>query len=434
MLVNCCCTSHAQSFIFAYTKSVQQWVVPSGVNTIISKMWGGGGGGGTSPEEPDVSSGGSGGYTEAIISTVPGQILYIAVGGGGIPPLYQIPEYPASDGAYSDSWPNGGKLIQMGGAGGGRSQISIFNTPQSDLNAAIRVASNIAVIAAGGGGGSSGRLPRSRTAGRAGGGLIGNNGTIGANSPGTQTTGGTCSTCGPGGFLQGGHSSSPWTGGGGDGYYGGSAGAMYQISSSDYMMGGGAGGSSYINFQYCSGTTYAGTDDGGYPYNANDTYNLMRYGKGGRRYTGGYVNCGVTTMDSVCRGQHGLVVISIPCAAGTFKNATGQCVSCLQGLYSTVESTFCSYCPSGKYSPDRVNCFLCPTGTFCVNSTANNPQNCSPGTYSNINGSTSCNDCPVGRTTNNVVGFSACLVKAHSPCSYVQFIVYKSIYFLFKDS
>jgi gliding motility-associated-like protein len=242
---------------YGYTGAVQQWTVPSGVDTIRVKMWGAAGGGG-----PDLTNnaGGGGGYTEAVIPVNAGQVIDIYVGGGGIAADSQT--------GGAGGWPNGGnggsgnriEVAPLGpvggsGGGGGRSEIRIGGTSY--------------VIAGGGGGGTYNRN------GGFGGGLEAEY-TVASNSfniqgfGGTQIAGGAPASntvCGnpvsgiPGASLQGGNGATDLGGilndrtgggGGGDGFFGGGGG-----SSHDGCFGvgsAGGGGSGYL-CSTCPGVT-----------------------------------------------------------------------------------------------------------------------------------------------------------------------------------
>jgi hypothetical protein len=78
-IVNPCNPVIDQCDVYQYTGAVQQWTVPSGVDTIRVKMWGGAGGGG--PYLGDI--GGGGGYTQFELAVTPGESLEISVGQGG---------------------------------------------------------------------------------------------------------------------------------------------------------------------------------------------------------------------------------------------------------------------------------------------------------------------------------------------------------------
>lgn len=205
---------------FNYTGAVQDFVVPSGVTSIIVEAWGAQGGRGWINGGIGSGLGGNGGYAKGTLAVTPGETLKLYIGGRG-----------GSAAAYSSGGWNGGGSSDdtdtdnddSGGGGGGASDIRKGGTALS----------NRVIVAGGGGGGgcASGN-------GGAGGGLNGITGfgTTGGVA-GTQSTGAsvgygenvTTATAGSGGV----------TGAGGGGYYGGYGGR------SSYSTGGG-GGSAYI--------------------------------------------------------------------------------------------------------------------------------------------------------------------------------------------
>lgn len=203
---------------FAYTGSLQTYVVPSGITSIQVDM-AGGAGGGASNTEP--GGGRAGGRVQATIPVTPGQTLYVAVGGAGIGAFTCAGAGSDQYGARAGGWPGGGSsgnptwyyypgCISTGGSGGGYSGIFTSNT----LNQA-----NALAIAAGGGGEG------------VGGGGDGQNATTSAGGArGTGSGGNNDHTNGS--ALQGGNGESnsyapnvyPGSGGGG-GYFGGGGGA-----------------------------------------------------------------------------------------------------------------------------------------------------------------------------------------------------------------
>lgn len=261
---------HAQtnSQTFTYTGSEQTFVVPAGVTQMTFKIWGAGGGSGTYSSY----GGGAGGYTEASVSTTPGQTLVLIVGDGG--------KYGASNGNGGlGGWPGGGYGTRgdaSGGGGGGYSGVFITNHTHA----------NSLLIAGGGGAGTGYRY------GGAGSGLNGNIGHNGGYG-GTQAAGGTGSSGADGSALQGGNgdayglrtSGSYDGGGGGGGYYGGEGGY------SD--AGGGGGGSGYVNATYLQGTATRSTGNdgswgiGGLPPNTLAVQYVSGIGVGGLLSTNG---------------------------------------------------------------------------------------------------------------------------------------------------
>jgi hypothetical protein len=395
-----------------YTGVVQEYVVPSGVTSIFVKMWGAGGGGGawmyTTNKGYTPSNAGAGGYSYGIVTVTPGSYLYIVVGQGG---------WPAWSGGSSQfgGWPNGGPLqlhATNAGGGGGRSQISMFSSAQTDKAAAIRIRNNIIMIAAGGGGG--GINAAGAINGTAGGGLVGNSCRV---ISGQTTCVGGSSSLGETYFLKG-EATGSYTGGGGDGYYGGRNGNSW---------GGGGGGSSYLDSRYVSGNTFAG-QDGYVSYNVQDSQNNFMFGRGGVRTESMWQNCGTP-----CQGQHGVVYICAvgqcenyecpenmkrrgvfcvergdECLPGTRRNSDA-CQNCTAGTFSTGEDeTVCSICGAGTYSDvsKASSCTLCNEGTFLTStqgSTSSACVKCSAGKYSTASGAVSegtCSNCSTGTFSN----------------------------------
>jgi len=241
--------SSTQSFSYV-SGTVQTFTVPTGVTSVTAYVWGAGGGNGSY----STFYGGAGGFASGSIAVTPGDILYLVVGGGGLP----------SDGTSGNGglggWPNAGfgtRGDASGGGGGGYSGIFSGSSTPQQVNA---------LLLAGGGGGGSGF--------RHGGGGGGTNGNTGGNAGnpgqgGTQSAGGTAGngdTSPPraGGALTGGNAGGngqddPTTsgvndgGGGGSGYYGGGGGAA--------DASGGGGGSGYFQpSKVTGGSLQAGSD------------------------------------------------------------------------------------------------------------------------------------------------------------------------------
>ena len=220
---------------FSYTGDVQEWVVPEGVTSIRLEAWGAVGGESFScTEGPNPQfDGGLGGYAAGDLAVVPGQTLYLYVGGkGGI----------GYDGPFEGGWNGGGNGGYWAGGGGGASDI---RTIPNDLNSRV-------LVAGGGGGGNTG-CPNHGTGGN-GGGLSGDPGIqlflYFPAGGGDQVQGGAAGYDGaPGSFGYGGSTESYHHAGGGGGWYGGG---------SAYAAGGG-GGSSYIG-GVLNGSTVAGVN------------------------------------------------------------------------------------------------------------------------------------------------------------------------------
>jgi hypothetical protein len=199
---------------FTFTGAPQSWIVPEYVTSATIDAYGAEGGGSACGHQ-----GGLGGHAVATVDVVPGDTLYVLVGGKGT-------DYdcnggpPFSAGGYN----GGGDVSGPGPSGGGASDI---RTDLADLNSRL--------VVAGGGGGLGGG---DAWLGGAGGGLTGGDGLCCSWAPpgsyggtgGTQMAGGTpggaFGSGGAGGFALG-------ESGGGGGWYGGGSGAV-----------GGAGGGS----------------------------------------------------------------------------------------------------------------------------------------------------------------------------------------------
>lgn len=207
---------------------VYTYTVPLGVYSLNVDMQGGKGG--DAPRGPSI--GGGGGRIQAKLTTSPGEILYMYVGGQG------TTGGPSSGGSVNAGGYNGGGYgAGFGGGGGGA----------SDIRTSASLSSRLLVAAGGGGGGSN---CGGNQFGGAGGGYEGGYGiycsSIIDGKGGTQTAGGAAGNVGngtmgqPGDFGVGGNVYLAGTygpGGGGAGWWGGGAAMSYGS--------GGGGGSSY---------------------------------------------------------------------------------------------------------------------------------------------------------------------------------------------
>lgn len=207
---------------FAHTGKPQWWTVPPGCTYVTVELWGGSGGDGSYP-----GSGGLGGYSKAVLPSIPGDVWQINVGGQGNPT-------GASTSALAY---NGGGCTGGGsgtGQGGGATDIRVY--PYSLYNR---------TLVAGGGGGSTNQL---NVYGGGGGGAIqisvGTGGLGGTNSPpdSVLATAGTFGKGGNGGFT------SARGAGGGGGWYGGGGGCACQSVACQTEGGGGApnGGNGFM--------------------------------------------------------------------------------------------------------------------------------------------------------------------------------------------
>lgn len=207
---------------------------PGPAVALTMKLWGAGGGAG-SKSYSSGNNGSQGGFLYITWFAIPGTVLDINVGQGGL-------------NGGSSAYGNGGA---GDGGGGGATWVRLNGT-----------STYLAVAGAGGG-----RNPNCYGGGTSGGGV--NNGGC-ANNGGTQSAGGCAPVGGFGGggsggtagsFLTGGTGSSCAGGGGGAGWYGGGGG---QGDCGASGGGGGGGGSSYVNTSLTVGSAV---------YDATVTYN-----------------------------------------------------------------------------------------------------------------------------------------------------------------
>ena len=132
---------------FNYTGSVQSYIVPSGVTTMVIDGYGGKGGHGSTSWN---GRGGFGGRVQATYSVTSGATIYINVGGKGGSTVnsggttYQPVYNPWTPGNAQGGWNGGGDPGgSSGGGGGGATDIRINGTALS----------NRIYVAGGGGGG-----------------------------------------------------------------------------------------------------------------------------------------------------------------------------------------------------------------------------------------------------------------------------------------
>ncbi len=278
---------------YAYTGSVQTFVVPAGVTSITVSIWGAGGGG-----SKTGGSGGSGALVQGTMSVTAGSTLYLVVGGGG--------SYNAVSNAYGGGGASGVALT--GAGGGGYSGIFSSNT--------LSQANALAIAGAGGGGGyygistygggggatsgsAAGNYNGTNTGG--GGGSAASGGIGGASTTGTNVAGTAGSALTGGG---GGVTTSYGGGGGGGGYYGGGGG--YGTRSITYYSSGGGGGSSYLGSMTTT-TNTAGTT-------SNTGAATQAPGSSVTGYVSGVGNGG---SSSGVNGANGLILITYSVACTT---------------------------------------------------------------------------------------------------------------------
>ena len=267
---------------FTYTGSLQTFTVPSGVTSVIAKVWGAAGAG---HGEYYNCGGGAGGFGIGTINITGISSLNIVVGQGGqdrntggtVGYANMIATYGhlvAASTGQNGGWGNNG------GTGGGLS--GIFNGVVTSQSNAIAIA---------GGGGASGSVSGGgcgNSSGGYGGGFNQNGGDGNPNHDGAYGRAGTTSaggnnatvyytrnaasgyTTANGGALVGGHGNTQGNGsseggGGGSGYFGGGAGSHGSPGGS---WGAGAGGSGYANTSLVSSITAANAGSAG---SANST-------------------------------------------------------------------------------------------------------------------------------------------------------------------
>ena len=213
---------------YNYTGGLQHFVIPSGVYSLVVKIWGAAGGGLTSLTS---QKGGGGGYATDTIAVTPGETIDIIVGGGG-----GVGILAGGLGGYGGGGKGGSDAAGYAGCyaagGGGRSEISA-------------VAGKVIAGAGGGrgfevtytvgaGGGSDGTQSDDPSARKGGYGTQIAGGAAGAPSgnAGAADTGGAGADAPAGNYRPG--------GGGGGGYYGGGGGG-YVASNLSGSGGGGSG-------------------------------------------------------------------------------------------------------------------------------------------------------------------------------------------------
>ncbi|TAL58031.1 MAG: hypothetical protein EPN85_12610 [Bacteroidetes bacterium] len=233
--------SFANNITFSYTGNIQSWTVPANTCWVKIKIWGAGGG------KDLLYFSGGGGYAEAFIKVVAGDVLSIYVGGKGY----------GSSGGSAGGWGfgsggSGGTGTYKGGGGGGGS--------------AVLLNGNVVLVAGGGGGGGSNTT--ANTVGYGGGGGGGNGGTA-ASGFGAEGLGGasmdTSGTAGQNNSVSGGGGA----GGGGGGLNGGTGGNLDNLYSPP-RSGGGGGGNSFSNYANALSALVPGSGSGVLPGNSTD--------------------------------------------------------------------------------------------------------------------------------------------------------------------
>lgn len=259
------------------TVGADSFVVPSGVTSVSVKSWGGGGGGGGGAASASGASGGGAGYVSGSITTTPGEVLDVYVGGAGMGGTYSTGGSDAGGGGggggYSSVYRSSTPLLIAAGGGGGGGARNALDGGQGGPGGGT---SGTAGTASGNGGGGGGGTPTTGGSGGSGGNnngssgssLNGGNGADGRSSQGNDGSGAS------GGLASGGDGGSPNNnntraggGGGGSGLFGGGGGGA-SSSSNSAAGGGGGGGSSYIDSGATGTSNQAGSTSA--PGNAAD--------------------------------------------------------------------------------------------------------------------------------------------------------------------
>jgi hypothetical protein len=251
---------------FEYSGKVETFTVPQGVTQIEIKAWGAGGC--VFDETPNYSAshtadyGGAGGFSSAVVSVQPGEVISVQVGQGG-----------QKTSSNAGGYPNGGAGFNGGCDGGGSSNI-YSGTTQQNL-----------ILVAGGGGGAGWYTPggaKRQGNGAAGGGLIARSGENNPGAGGTQSEGGQVGN-NKGSAMRGGASSgnggSGGPGAGGGGYFGGASG----VGGNGGTNGGGGGGSCYIGLAN-DGSVLGGNAGSSGVHDYTDPAGVYRL-TGGRSYS-----------------------------------------------------------------------------------------------------------------------------------------------------
>jgi Glycine rich protein len=262
----------ASATTFAYTGGEQTYTVPADVNSIHVVAIGAGGGRGE--DRADTGEvGGSGGFgdrLEAQLAVVPGQLLFIEVGGSGVDGDGALPNHGAGGFNGGGRSSKGISFIGSGGGGGGATDVRTCSRDAASCPEAVDTLHSRLLVAGGGGGGSGQGRGTQATGG--GGGSAGVDGVAGqelgcaaATTPGLGGSAGTQALGGAGGAggmtpnNRGGSTGRSGTfglggaaipagmidnltgGGGGGGYFGGGGGG----GANGCKGGGGGGGSSF---------------------------------------------------------------------------------------------------------------------------------------------------------------------------------------------
>ena len=235
---NCAQSGNTVTCTFDYTGGAQTWTVPHGVTSATFDVQGGQGGDVDPSPGVTVTTGGLGGEATAELPLRPGATITVVVGGqGGSVSGCEAGGTGVGPGGFNGGAPGSDPSCPSAG-GGGASDVRIGGSALSDRG----------LVAGGGGGASNAQcILGGESDGGAGGGLIGESGSIGnggCGSPVGGSGGNQTGTSGSGqlgvgspgsGVLPGGACCGVPGGGGGGGYYGGAGGG------NDTGGGGGSG-------------------------------------------------------------------------------------------------------------------------------------------------------------------------------------------------
>ena len=189
---------YAPTSVFVYTGATQTYTVPFSITKLLVEAYGGSGSTGE-------TSGGGGGFLNATLAVIPGQVLQVTVGGSG----------------------DSGNGYNGGGQGTSNPYYNSLGGGATDIRVSPFTVNSRVIVVGGGGGGAYG------SSGACGGGLVGCQNSY--SSGGSQTAGGVLSgapsgtnlCCSDGTLAQGGMGTNcggyccGTNGGGGGGFYGG---------------------------------------------------------------------------------------------------------------------------------------------------------------------------------------------------------------------
>jgi hypothetical protein len=217
--------------IFSFTGGAQTFAVPAGVTSIHVQATG-------APGGSFAESGGFGAVVTSDLSVIPGEVLYVVVGGPGV--NVQGSDTIGEAGGFNGGANGGSGDFDVGGGGGGASDI---RTEPNSLGSRLLVAgggggAGSGCVNCGGNGGDAGQ-PGAEGEGGGAGGDAGTSTGGGAGGAGNISGNAADGGLGTGGAGEDGISEDSAGGGGGGGLYGGGGGGEGTDA------GGGGGGSSY---------------------------------------------------------------------------------------------------------------------------------------------------------------------------------------------